>query len=426
MTYFLYQSISVLEVGNWVGKFCNGKWAFAGLFPALQKGGNMARFKTEYRGVFYREAKRIGKKGKERVFYIVFKKNGKLLEEKVGRQYADDMTPAKANNIRADRIEGRRESRKEKREADAAAKAAKADRWTFTKLWESYEENKAEGKSLDTDRRRFNVHLKPKFGDKEPSKILELDVDRLRINLLKTHSPQTAKHCLSLLKRLALYGVKKKLCPGIQFKIEMPHVDNVRTEYLTPEQVKKLLETLEASTDRTAAAFMKLALVTGLRRGELIKLKWNEVDFERGFVTIANPKGGKSQAIPMNEEARVILKNQPRQEGKEHVFLRSNGLPFTGCINKRVRAIRDAAGLPKDFRPLHGLRHSFASILAESGEADMYVIQKLLTHKSPLMTQRYAHLRDETLKRASGLAGRIITGAASGNPVIEKEASNGK
>jgi len=64
--------------------------------------------------------------------------------------------------------------------------------------------------------------------------------------------------------------------------------------------------------------------------------------------------------------------------------------------------------IPKDFRPLHGLRHVYASMLASSGKVDMYTLQKLLTHKSPLMTQRYAHLRDDALKRASDLAGELI------------------
>ena len=78
-------------------------------------------------------------------------------------------------------------------------------------------------------------------------------------------------------------------------------------------------------------------------------------------------------------------------------------------IKKQVNRIKERAGLPKDFRALHGLRHVYATMLASSGEVDMYTLQKLLTHKSPMMTQRYAHLRDETLKRASNLAGDIIS-----------------
>ena len=77
-------------------------------------------------------------------------------------------------------------------------------------------------------------------------------------------------------------------------------------------------------------------------------------------------------------------------------------------IRHQVNRIKKAAGLPDDFRPLHGLRHVYASMLASSGKVDMYTLQKLLTHKSPQMTQRYAHLRDEALKSASDLAGKLI------------------
>lgn len=69
---------------------------------------------------------------------------------------------------------------------------------------------------------------------------------------------------------------------------------------------------------------------------------------------------------------------------------------------KAAKRIRKDAGLPKDFRPMHGLRHVYASMLASSGKVDMYVLQQLLTHKSPVMTQRYAHLRDEALKAGAG------------------------
>lgn len=94
---------------------------------------------------------------------------------------------------------------------------------------------------------------------------------------------------------------------------------------------------------------------------------------------------------------------------------------FPGCggaqrsdIRKRVARIRDRAGLPKDFKPLHGLRHVYASMPASSGQVDMYTLQKLLTHKSSSITQRYAHLRDEALKKGTDLAGSLIEQAVNG------------
>jgi len=92
------------------------------------------RQKTKYPGVFYREAARIGGPGIEKVYYIVFKQGGKVFEEKVGRQYSDDMTPARANTIRAERIEGKRQSRKEIREEREAELPVEPERWPILRI----------------------------------------------------------------------------------------------------------------------------------------------------------------------------------------------------------------------------------------------------------------------------------------------------
>lgn len=390
----------ILEVGNRVGKVKLGYGRY---------GAAMKRIKTEYPGVFYREADRIGGRGKERVFYIVFKKGGKVCEEKVGRQYADDMTAARAARVRADRIEGRRESPKEKREAERAAKEKEANRWTLSNLWDEYEKQKPDSKSIKTDKGRFEKHIKPSLGEKEPHEIIRLDVDRLRVRLLKNLKPQTVKHVLGLLKRIVHFGAERSLCRELSFPVKSVRVDNRVTEDLTADQLRRLLEAIDASVDIEAANIMRMALFTGMRRGELFKLKWSDVDFDRGFITIRDPKGGVSQKIPLNDQARAVLNSHPRTA--ENVFVRGDGKPFTD-IRRRVNPIKEAAGLPAKFRALHGLRHVYASMLASSGQVDMYTLQKLLTHKSPLMTQRYAHLRDETLKKASALAGNIIQDAA--------------
>jgi len=233
-----------------------------------------------------------------------------------------------------------------------------------------------------------------------------LDVDRLRINLLKKRKPQTVKHILALLKRIINFGVNKNLCQNIGFKIELPKVNNLKTEDLNPEQLARLLEVIEKDTNIQAANLMKMALFTGMRRGELFKLQWDDIDFERGFINIRDPKGGPDQKIPLNEPTRNLLNTHPRSDSP-FIFPGRNGKKRSD-IKRQVNRIKQNAGLPKDFRPLHGLRHVYASMLASSGELDMYTLQKLLTHKQPLMTQRYAHLRDEALQRAAKVAGDII------------------
>jgi integrase len=367
------------------------------------------RFKTKYAGVFYIEAE--GAQGPEKIYYIQYRRNGKLIEEKAGRQYQEDMTPARAAGIRARRIDGEELPNTERRAVERAARDAAAGRWTLTKLWESYKAQKPDSKAIRTDNSRFTKYLEPTLGKKEPHEIAPLDVDRIRIRASKGHSPQTVKHVLVLLKRIANYGTERNLCAGLSFKVKPPKVDNVKTEFLTDVQVESMLEVLNTWPDRQTADMMLLSLLTGLRRGELYKLQWDDIDFQRGFLYVRKPKGGKSEHIPLNPGAADLLKNHQRFS-RDYVFSHKDGRPYTdGAHNYReLRELRAALALPKDFRPLHGLRHQFASMLASSGQVDIYTLQKLLTHKSPAMTQRYAHLRDEALRKASDLAGEIIDG----------------
>ena len=234
-------------------------------------------------------------------------------------------------------------------------------------------------------------------------------------------------HVLKLLRVLCNFGTYNGLCPGLSFKIKMPAVDNVKTEDLTPEQIDRLLKSIDTHDHPQAGVMMKLALFTGMRRGEMFKLKWEHIDFQRGFILIKDPKGGPDQKIPLNDAARKLfekhrvaaehqqLRNKPPKWAfSEFVFPGRGGEQRTR-IDKAVNKIKTAAKLPKDFRPLHGLRHVYASMLASSGQVDLYTLQKLLTHKDPKMTQRYAHLRDDALKKAANLAGDIISKAVNSN-----------
>lgn len=363
------------------------------------------RIKTNYPGVYYIMSKATDGRP-ERIYYIFYRKDGKQIEEKAGRQFQNDMTPARAARIRTQRIEGGLTNQERRDEA-------RQEVWTVTRLWQGYSADKPITKSLTTDRSRFQKFIEPALGKKEPRELSPLDVDRLRISTAKNHKPQTVKHVIALLVRIINYGARLGLCPGLGFKPPTIKVHNLKTEDLSPEQLATLMEVINEDHDYQAANFMRLALCTGMRRGELFKLMWADIDFERGYITIRGPKGGKDQIIPLNQAAREVLESHPRDESP-FVFPGREGRQRTR-YPKRIDAIREQAGLPPDFRPLHGLRHVYASMLASSGQVDLYTLQKLLTHKSAAMTQRYAHLRDEALRRASDLAGDLIGKAMNGN-----------
>jgi len=374
----------------------------------------MKRFKTEYVGVHYVQGKAIATGKPEKIFYITYRRNGKLIEEKAGRQFSDAMTPAKASRIRGERIEGKSLSNKARREEKARKKAIKE--WTIKSLWEEYKSTRPLTKGIKSDDGRFKLHIEPTLGNKKFEEIPPLDLDRLRINLLKKKSPQTVKHVIEIIKRISNFAVNKRLCKGLNFKPTSPKVNNLKTEFLSEEQIRTLLGTIDKDPHPYAGPMMKMALFTGMRRGELFKLRWADIDFKRGFIKIRDPKGGIDQTIPLNDAAAAVLKSLPEKES-DFVFPGKAGGERTD-INHQIKLIKEQAGLPKDFRALHGLRHCFASLMASSGKVDLYVLQRLLTHKTPAMTQRYAHLRDEALKRASNLAGQLV------DQIIKKKEEN--
>ncbi len=156
---------------------------------------------------------------------------------------------------------------------------------------------------------------------------------------------------------------------------------------------------------------IKLLIFTGARKNEIQGLRWDEVDFQSGYLNLADSKTGQ-KVIPLNAGALEILSNLTRQEGSEYVFPSfGRGTHYVGTPKIWVR-VRNAAGLD-DVR-LHDLRHSFASI-AVSGGASLPIIGALLGHSDSSTTQRYAHLQDDPLKAASDAVGSKISAALSGN-----------
>ena len=366
------------------------------------------RTKTNYPGVYYVEGQKKYKGKSEKIYYIRYRKDEKQIEEKAGRQFQDDMTPARASILRNDRVVGNKKSRKEIRDLVTAPDV----KWTINKLWDIYKQHRISSKSLTNDEYRYNKYLKTLFGEKTPEEIELAEVDKFRNTISKNLSAQSVKHVLNLLTWIINFGVKNNFCSPLKIYIKKPQVNNIVTEDLTTEQISKLLIAIDQDGNLVAKNVMMIVLFTGMRKSEILNLKWIDIKFERKMLFIRDPKNGLDQKIHLNSPAISILKNIEATK-YPFVFPNAEGKPIKN-IYPSLRRIRDRAGLPKSFRPLHGLRHVFASGLASSGKVDMYTLQKLLTHKSPQMTQRYAHLRDDTLKRASDLAGDIIAEAGKG------------
>ena len=137
------------------------------------------------------------------------------------------------------------------------------------------------------------------------------------------------------------------------------------------------------------------------RRGEILRLRWQDVDFKGNKIDVVSGTGGhtknyESRVIPMNGFLRDVLRKHPRRLDSTYVFFAPNGQPFADVDTSFATALR-RSGL-QHFR-FHDLRHTFASWLVMGG-VDLRTVQELLGHKDIRMTMRYSHLAPDHMRNA--------------------------
>ena len=365
------------------------------------------RHKTSYPGVFYRLVERVGGKGFEKIYYAVWKENGTTREAKIGSEFRDAMTPARASKIRGDFIEGERLTPVEKR-AKAAANMNVAE------LWEAYSKTMTKKRSRQSASVDFG-RMPPEIANKKPFELTTQMVAKWDQQMQEAGlAAQTRRLSLDLLGRLIKWGVKNEHCePTVKLTITLPKLDNKKTEVLSDEQMSSLMKALDADHDQISANAVRVAALTGIRRSALLSLEWRDIDFQNGFVVLRGEaaKSGKTERIPMSSSVQAIfeeLRDSHIRPDGPLIWPTREGTKRSGLPRDFVRRIRERADLPENFRFLHGLRHNFASRLASSGRVDLYTLQHLLTHESPEMTQRYAHLMDEAMRRAASVVDDVM------------------
>jgi integrase len=190
------------------------------------------------------------------------------------------------------------------------------------------------------------------------------------------------------------------------------------TNPLTVEDVAKLKETLEEWKEGSGPGVgrsirpvfvVQFALYSGKRLGEILSLKWPDVDLKNGLVTFQGSitKSGRTSTVPVNKTCLEVLKKARAIRKGEYVFPNSKGKRFVNFTHYWYR-IRKKAGLDKKGYRFHDLRHTFATHLASSGEVDIYTLKELLGHRSIEMTQRYAHLTNGSLRKATSIMDRVL------------------
>jgi integrase len=150
---------------------------------------------------------------------------------------------------------------------------------------------------------------------------------------------------------------------------------------------------------RAAVPFFKTMLYTGSRPSEVLRLAWQDIDFERGRVLIWQEKTKAAKPVPMSKALRSVLSSLPRGIGAASVFARPDGKPLTiPEVTRAFRVAQKLSGVRAELSP-YSIRHTFASWLAIKG-TPIRTIQELLGHRDLRMTLRYAHLSPAHLAEA--------------------------
>lgn len=310
--------------------------------------------------------------------------------------------------------------------------------------------------TIATDKGRIERHIKPLLGRKRVSEVKRADVEKFMRDVEKgktaidektgkygraivTGGKGTATRTVRLLGGIFTYAVDRgyiETNPRLGVKV---YADGKGERFLSGDELGKLGEAMrEAEIDGLpwqlnedakakhrptnadsqrdmisphAIAAIRLLLLTGCRAGEILNLKWQEVDFERGFLNLSDSKTGRKQVL-ISPPALQILADIPRIKGNSYVIAGEKPDKPRSDIKRPWKRITAHAGLD-DLR-LHDLRHSYASVGASAGMG-LTIVGKLLGHASPATTARYSHFADDPLRLASNSISETISAAIGQN-----------
>jgi integrase len=271
-------------------------------------------------------------------------------------------------------------------------------------------------KTFQEDQYKLDKRILPILGDFRLSTITVRDITSLHAKVKEGTTATTANHYLTLVRRMlnlaVQWGLLEKNSASLLQKFkEPPH----RERYLTKEELPRFLKALGEMEDRLSMAAIKLLLFTGCRKGEILSLTWENV--QEGRIYLPVTKNGKARSVLLNAKAKEVLEElrSKRKEGSpdtDFVFPSRHGAAkgHLHDLRKPFDRVCEAAGI--DGLRVHDLRHSFATFAVMSG-ASLHEVQKLLGHSDIGMTQRYAHMVDESLQRATDNVSQVIEEATS-------------
>jgi integrase len=257
-------------------------------------------------------------------------------------------------------------------------------------------------------RLQITSEVRPALGSLKVAEVSFSDIDRLHRTISK-RAPYRANRVLALLSKMFSVAVRWGYRADNPVKGIERNTEHKRHRYLTGPELARLATALAEFPDVTVANAVRLALLTGARRGELLAARYADFDLVAGTWTKpgATTKQKTLHRVPLSDVAlRLLVEMRRRSPASVWVFPASAGGHLT-AIREAWDTIRAAARIP-DVR-LHDLRHTFASLSASSG-ASLPLIGAMLGHSSPATTHRYAHLLDDPQRAAANKVADSLVG----------------
>lgn len=297
--------------------------------------------------------------------------------------------------------------------------------------------------TLAIERGLAERHVKPLLGRRMVKSLTRADLDRFladvgagktaadirtkpRGRAIVSGGKGTANRTVDLLAAMLSFAVARGLRPDNPARGVRKYKLQPRQRFLSPKELADLgtaLTQAEAAGENAfAIAAIRLLMLTGCRKNEILTLRWDWVDVERSLLSLPDSKTG-AKAVLLGAPALELLAGLPRVDGNPHVFPSPTGDGHFVGLQKVWAKVRARAGL-KDVR-LHDLRHSFASVGASAGDS-LYIVGKLLGHTQSRTTQRYAHLADDPMKAAADRISSQIAAAMRGSSADVSDISRRK
>ena len=353
---------------------------------------------------------RFGVKGTAtaKVYIIQYRIGRRVRRYTIGR-HGEPWTPVTAHK-EASRLLTLVDSGVDPMEKKTAARTAPLLRDVVEQFMREHADAKLKPRTAQLYRGLFDTRIVPALGARAVNAITRADVSALHHQHRRT--PTHSNRMLLLLSKLMNYAERLGLRPDGSNPVR--HVERFRERprqrFLNEHELRRLGTALAASGDDVyAKATIALLVFTGCRRGEVLGLRWRDIDFERGVAALRDAKTGP-RMVYLNAPAIRVLASLPREKGNDAVIVGRAGKARVNVTRAWYR-IREAAGL-EDVR-LHDLRHSFASVGAAGG-LSLPAIGALLGHTQAQTTRRYSHLLGAPMLQAAALIGEKIDAAMNG------------